>query len=153
MHHYFSFFKLINYFWLCWVFTVAQAFSSSGKQGFIVVLLNAVTSPLCSSVSKASACNAGDLGSISGSGRSPGEGNSNLLQYFYLENSMDRGDWQTVHGVTQSRKQLSDWHFHFKCTINVIYWNHPQTTPHQVHVKTVFHETSPWCQKGLGLLP
>ena len=40
---------------------------------------------------KASACNAGDLGSIPGSGRSPGEGNGNPLQYSCLENSMDRG--------------------------------------------------------------
>jgi len=38
---------------------------------------------------KASACNAGDPGSISGSGRSPGEGNGNPLQYSYLENSVD----------------------------------------------------------------
>ena len=38
-----------------------------------------------------SGCNVGDLGSISGSGRSPGEGNSNLLQYSCLENSMDGG--------------------------------------------------------------
>ena len=43
--------------------------------------------------SKASACNAGDLGSIAGSGRSPGEGNSYPLQYACLENSMDRGGW------------------------------------------------------------
>ena len=42
---------------------------------------------------KASACNAGDLGLIPGSGRSPGEGNGNPLQYSYLENSMDRGAW------------------------------------------------------------
>ena len=38
-----------------------------------------------------SACNVGNLGSIPGSGRSPGEGNSNPLQYSCLENSMDRG--------------------------------------------------------------
>ena len=49
---------------------------------------------------KASACNAGDLGSIPGSGRSPGEGNANPLQYSCLENPMDRGAWQaTIHGV------------------------------------------------------
>ena len=42
---------------------------------------------------KASAYNAGDPGSIPGSGRSPGEGNGNPLQYFYLENPMDRGAW------------------------------------------------------------
>ena len=40
---------------------------------------------------KASACNAGDLGSIPGSGRSPGEGNGNPLQHSCLENPMDRG--------------------------------------------------------------
>ena len=42
---------------------------------------------------KESAYNAGDLGSIPGSGRSPGEGNGNPLQYFCLKNSMDRGAW------------------------------------------------------------
>ena len=45
------------------------------------------------SVSKESAGNSGDLGSILGSGRSPGEGNDNPLQYSYLENSMDGGAW------------------------------------------------------------
>ena len=40
-----------------------------------------------------SACNAGDLGLIPGSGRSPGVGNGNPLQYSFLENSMDRGAW------------------------------------------------------------
>ena len=56
--------------------------------------------------------NAGDMGLIPGSGRSPGEGNGNSLQYSCLENSMDRGAWQaTVHGVTQSRTQLSPFHF------------------------------------------
>ena len=42
---------------------------------------------------KVSVCNAGDLGSISGLGRSPGEGNGNPLQYSCLENSMDGGAW------------------------------------------------------------
>ena len=52
---------------------------------------------------KESACSAGDLGSIPGSGRSPGGGNSYPLQYSCLENSMDRGAWQaTVHGVAKS---------------------------------------------------
>ena len=47
-----------------------------------------------------SACNAGDLGSVPGSDRSPGEGNGNPLEYSCLENSMDRGTWQaTVHGL------------------------------------------------------
>ena len=59
---------------------------------------------------KESACNAGDPGSIPGSGRDPGEGNGNPLQYSYLENSMDRGAWQAaVHAVPEldSTKQLS----------------------------------------------
>ena len=53
---------------------------------------------------KESACNAGDPGLIPGSGRSPGKGNGNLLQYSFLENSMDRGAWWAiVHGVTKGQ--------------------------------------------------
>ena len=52
----------------------------------------------------ASAGNAGDLGSIPGSGRSPGGGHGNTSQYSYLENPMDRGAWQvTVHGIARVR--------------------------------------------------
>ena len=52
---------------------------------------------------KESACSARDLGLITGSGRSPGEGNGYPLQYSCLENSMDRGArWVTVHGVAES---------------------------------------------------
>ena len=59
------------------------------------------------SVGKASACNAGDLGSIHGSGRSPGEGHGNPLQCSCLENPMDQGAWQaTVHRVAKSQTQL-----------------------------------------------
>ena len=48
-----------------------------------------------------------DTGSIPGSGRSPGEGHSNPLQYSCLENSMDRGVWWTiVHGVAKSQTRL-----------------------------------------------
>jgi len=58
---------------------------------------------------KASACNVGDLGSIPGLGRSPGEGNGNPLQYSCLVNPMDGGAWwATVHGVPKSRTQLRD---------------------------------------------
>ena len=58
---------------------------------------------------KASACKAGDLGSVPGSGRSPGEGNSNPLQYSCLKNPMDGGAWwATVHGVAKSWTRLSD---------------------------------------------
>ena len=56
---------------------------------------------------KASACNVGDLGSIPGLGRSPGEENGNTLQYSCLENPMDRGAWwATVHG---SQRVGHDW--------------------------------------------
>ena len=58
---------------------------------------------------KQSACNVGDLGSIPGSGRSPGKRNGYPLQYSCLENPMDRGAWRaTVHRVTKSRTWLSD---------------------------------------------
>ena len=59
---------------------------------------------------KESACNAedeGEVGLILGSGRFPGEGNGNPLQYSCLENPMGRGAWQaTVHGVAKSGTQL-----------------------------------------------
>ena len=55
----------------------------------------------CGSDGKESACNAGDLDSISGLGRSPGGGHGNPLQYSCLKNPMDREAWwATVHGVT-----------------------------------------------------
>ena len=57
---------------------------------------------ICGSAGKESACNAKDLGSIPGLGRSPGEGKGNPLQYSCLGNFKDRGDWQaTVHGVSK----------------------------------------------------
>ena len=62
---------------------------------------------LNSSVGKESACNEGDLGSIPGLRRSPGEGKGYPLQYSGLENSMDC----IVHGVTKSQTRLSDFHF------------------------------------------
>ena len=61
---------------------------------------------------KESAYNVGDLGSIPGSGRSPGEGNGNPLQDSCLENPMDGGAWwAAVHGVTKSRTRPSDFTF------------------------------------------
>ena len=61
---------------------------------------------------KASVHNAGDLGLIPGSARSPGEGNGYPLQYSCLENPMDGGAWQaTVHEVTKSLTQLSNFTF------------------------------------------
>ena len=60
-----------------------------------------------SSAGKESTCNAGDLGSILGLGRSPGGGNGYPLQYSGLENSMD----SIVHGVAKSQRRLSGFHF------------------------------------------
>ena len=67
-----------------------------------------------------SACNVGDLDSIPGLGRSPGEGNGNLLQYSCLDNPMDRGAWwATVHGVAKSRTRLSNFTFTFTLVISL----------------------------------
>ena len=58
---------------------------------------------------KESACNVGDMCSVSRSGRSPGEGNGYPLQHSCLENSMDRGAWwATVYGVTEGQTRLSN---------------------------------------------
>ena len=63
---------------------------------------------------KAFSWNVGDLGSIPGLGRSPGEGNGNPLQYSWLENPIEGGAWwATVHGVTKSWTRLSDFTFTF----------------------------------------
>ena len=61
----------------------------------------------CDSAGKESACNVGDVGSIPGLGRSPGEGKGYPLQYSGLKNSMDC----IVHGVAKSQTWLSDFHF------------------------------------------
>ena len=61
----------------------------------------------CGSTGKESACNAGDLGSIPGLGRSPGEGKSYPLQYSGLESSMDC----IVYGIAKSQAWLRDFHF------------------------------------------
>ena len=61
---------------------------------------------------KETACNAEDLGLITGLGRSPGEENGYSLQYSSLENSTDRGDWRAiVHGIAKTQTLLSDFHF------------------------------------------
>ena len=76
---------------------------------------------------KESVCNVGDVGSIPGLGRSPGEGNSYPLQYSGLENSMDRGAWwATVHGVPKSLTLLSKFHFcnSLDCTGTKEIFNH-----------------------------
>ena len=69
----------------------------------------------CGSAGKESSCNAGDLGSIPGLGRSPGEGKGYPLQYSGLENSMSC----IVHAVAKSQTYLSKFHFHFSSYIEV----------------------------------
>ena len=72
-----------------------------------------------SSVGKESICNAEDPCLIPGSGRSPGEGNGNPLQYSCLENPIDEAEWwATVHRVTKSQEQLNDFTFIFILTKN-----------------------------------
>ena len=61
----------------------------------------------CGSAGKEPTCNVGDVGSVPGLGRSPGEGNGYPLQYSGQENSMDC----IVHGVTKCRTQLSNFHY------------------------------------------
>ena len=61
------------------------------------------------SAGKESPCNVGDLGSIPGWGRSPGEGNDYPLQYSGAENAMDREVWRaTICGLAKSQTRLSD---------------------------------------------
>ena len=77
---------------------------------------------------KASACNAGDPGSIPGLGRSPGEENGNWLQYSCLENPTDGGAWwATVHRVAKSWTRLSDFTFTFNINYDTglerVYYN------------------------------
>ena len=70
----------------------------------------------CGSAGKESACNAGDLGSVPGLGRSPGEGKGYPLQYSGLENYMDG----IVHGLVKRWTLLSNFHFHMLSTLMVI---------------------------------
>ena len=86
---------------------------------------------------KESACNAGDLGFISGSGRSPGVGIGNPLQYSCLKKSMDRGDWWTtvqVSSVAQSCLTLCD---PMNCSMPDLTVHHQLLELTQIHVHWV----------------
>ena len=83
------------------------------------------------SAGKETTCNAEDLGSIPGLGRSPGEVKGYPLQYSDLENSMDG----IVHGVTKSRAQLSDFHFGYYTALHNRKLLHPSPFP--------FHPSGP----------
>ena len=78
-----------------------------------------------SSGGKESTCNAGSLGSIPGSRRSPGGGHGNPLQYSCLENPMDRGAWRAaVHRVTKSRTRLKQLIMHAPPCPATLFGNH-----------------------------
>ena len=71
---------------------------------YIYPLLFSDIASLVAQLVKNPPANAGDMGSISGSGRCPGEVNGNLFQYSCLENPMDRGAWRaTAHGVSKNQ--------------------------------------------------
>ena len=107
-----------------WMLSFKPAFSCSSftffKRLFSFSLLSAIRLVssayldfLGGSDGKDSACNARDLGSIPGSGQSPGEVNGNPIQYSCLENPMDREAWRaTVHRVAKSWTWLNDEHTH-----------------------------------------
>ena len=87
-----------------------------------------------SSVSKESACNAGDPGSIPGSGKSPGDRNGNPLQYSCLENPLDRGAWQvTVHGIARVRHDLSTKPPPPFMSYCVAHWGFPENKHHNCY--------------------
>ena len=89
------------------VFCKVKAICDLGES-LVFHLFLAMLGLLCGSEGKESASNVGDLDSIPGLGRSPGEGNSNPLQYSCLENPMDGGAWRaTVYGVLIAGHGLS----------------------------------------------
>ena len=89
---------------------------------------------------KVSACNAGDLGSIPGSGKSPEEGNGNPLQYSCLENPMDGGAWwATVHRIAKSRTRLSNFTFTFTFCKHICYIKTTQVREEYSMFKSQFY--------------
>ena len=83
---------------------------------------------------KASAYNAGDLGSIPGLGRFPGEGNGNPLQYSCLENPMDGGAWCRLLSMGSQRVGMTErFHFHFQEASLMT----KDTTPHWIYVGNI----------------
>ena len=115
-----------------------------------------------SSDGKASNCNAGDPGSIPGSGRSPGEGNGNPLQYSCLENPMDRWAWQAVQSMGSQRIR-HDWatkthtythtHIYIHCKTTI-----PQLKTKRTYLQIQAHSRVPgteistyeFCRGGVG---
>ena len=110
---------------------------------------------------RASVYNAGDPSLIPGLGRSPGEGNGNPLQYYCLENPMDRGAWlATVHGVAQSRTRLSHFTFIFfhmgiclqcrETQVQSLSWEDPLEKGMATH-SSILAWRIPWTEEPGGL--
>ena len=94
-----------------WKKRLALIYIESYYDLFVICDINSICllGLLGGSDGKESACNAGDLGSVPGVGRSPGGGHGNPLQDSCLDNHMDRGVWwATVHEITKSQTRLSD---------------------------------------------
>ena len=104
------------------------------------------------------ACQSGDLDSIPGSGRSPGEGNGNPLQYSCLENPMDREAWRgTVHGVAKSQVWWSSTHTHTHThTCSSPSWRHQtlstaKAAPTSLPLRFYYNSTGRWsCDSAAG---
>ena len=75
---------------------------------------------------KESTCNAGDPGSIPGSGRSPGEGNGNPLEYSCLENSMDRGAWWACRVTIEQESDMTEGYFFLSVLSTSSGWGRPR---------------------------
>jgi len=89
--------------WLKWCISYYVYWVTIKKYIYIYHLQNHQLSFPGGSVGKESACNVGDLVSIPGLGRSPGEGNGNPIQYSCLKNFMDRGAWRTAQSMGLQR--------------------------------------------------
>ena len=105
--------KLLNFYW-CWSdYECCNNFRwTAGGLSHRYACIHSPPNPhrgfRGGSFGKEGTCNTGDAGSIPGSGRSPGEGNGNPVQYSCLENAMDRGAWwAAVQGVTRVRHDLA----------------------------------------------
>ena len=96
------FFNLLTYLLLAVLVFISGDSSLVAMRGLLIAVASLAAGFPGGLDGKASACSEGDPGSIPGSGRSPGRGNGNPLQYPCLENSMDRGAWQ----ATQSMGRL-----------------------------------------------
>ena len=93
-------------------FSLSQENNPLTSLSFNQSIWNYLASTSGGSDGKEFACNAGDPGSIPGSGKSPGEGNGYPLQYSHLENFIDRGAWQAiVYGVAKGWTRLGEFHF------------------------------------------